>query len=296
MSRPFPLAVISDEVSQELERVVAFAKEFQLEGVEVRSLFGRAFKDLTREDARRIGETFRREGIRVAGCASPVFKCELGNASAAVEHTDIFKRSVERAVEWGCDLVRVFTFLRRSTPSTADDLKRAAGHFPKLIEAAKGSGVRIGVENEFTTLVGDGREAEAFLAALGRDGDGVGIVWDPCNVLFMTGEDRDPVGAEYERVAGRVIHLHVKDAQREKGKPPPSHCVRLGTGQVDFPGQFRQIHQRGFKGWVSLETHWREKALSAGDQHLPAGQQFSFNAEPASRICMQKLQEWLAEI
>jgi sugar phosphate isomerase/epimerase len=279
-------------VSQDIERVVTFAKEFLLEGIEVRSLFGRAFKDLTRDDVRAIGSRFGRAGLKIAGCASPVFKCPLDDPSEIRRHKDLFKRSVEHAVTWNCDLVRVFTFFRRSTPSPEDDLKRASDHFPELLDAVKGTPVRIGVENEHTTIVGTGAELSGFLSLFDPTPI-LGGVWDPCNVVFCKGSG-DPIQEDYPLVAERVLHVHVKDAKRVNGQPP-EHCSELGKGEVNFPALFAELRRRGYAGWVSLETHWRTAALSAEAQHLPGGQGFSANAEPASRICMTTLRKMLED-
>jgi sugar phosphate isomerase/epimerase len=284
MARLFPLAVISDEVSQDIVRVVSFAKEFELDGIEVRSLFGRAFKDLTKEDVRHIRSRFSDNGIKVAGCATPVFKCNIDNAQEIAEHIDIFKRSVEKAVEWDCDLLRVFTFLRKSTPSTEKELDAAASHFPKLLEAIKGTNLRIGIENEYSTIVGNGAEMSHFLKAV--NSPKLGVVWDPCNVVFMP-DTGNPVEKDYPLLADQVIHFHVKDAAR-KGHVA-EHCVEVGKGEIDFSTQLKELKQRGYKGWVSLETHWRKKELSKEAAHLPAGHAFSADAEPASRICMTNL-------
>ncbi len=285
MSYSFPLAIISDEVSQDIHRLLAFARDFQLEGIEIRSLFGRAFKDLTKKDVREIGSRLRDAGLKIAACASPVFKCHFDRPSEIMEHVDIFKRRVEKAIAWDCDLVRVFTFLRKNTPSMEDEIKYAADHFQKLIEAVKGTSIRIGVENEYTTVVGNGTELRGFFKWVRSPL--VGIVWDPCNVLFMPGTG-DPVVEDYPLIADRLIHIHVKDACREVGKPA-EHCVELGTGEVDFLKQMVLLKQQDYRGWVSLETHWRTTALSAEAQHLPAGHAFSADAESASRICMKKL-------
>jgi len=292
MPHPFPLAVISDEVSQDLQRVIAFAKEFQLEGIEVRSLFGRAFKDLTPADVRDIGSRLKEAGLKIAGCASPVFKCDIFQPAEVAKHVDLFKRSVEWAVAWKCDLVRVFAFFRKNTPSSGDDLKRAADHFPKLLDAIKGTEVRIGLENESITMAGSGAELVDFFRLV--DSPRLGVVWDPCNVVFLPGSGKsDPVANDYPMVADRVLHVHVKDAQRQDGKPP-EHCVEVGKGEVNFPVQFAELKKRNYNGWVSLETHWRTIALSAETQHLPGGQVFSADAEPASRICMLNLKKMLS--
>src|SRR5215207_6547713 len=91
------LAIITDEVSQELDEVLRFAREMQLDGIEVRSMFGRAFRDLTSDDLKRIAAGARDAGLAIAGAASPVFKCNLDAPSEIAEHVELFKRSVEAA-------------------------------------------------------------------------------------------------------------------------------------------------------------------------------------------------------
>ena len=68
-NQPFKLAILTDEVSQELDAVIAFAKELKLDGIELLSLFGRAFKDLTSEDIQQVGKAARDAGLAIAGCA-----------------------------------------------------------------------------------------------------------------------------------------------------------------------------------------------------------------------------------
>ena len=99
---------------------------------------------------------------------------------------------------------------------------------------------------------------------------------------------------EFPLVAGRVAHVHVKDARRA-GSRPADTCVELGTGDVDFRAQFSALRAGGYEGWVTLETHWRgAAALDVESQHLPAGHAFTAGAEPASRICMAHLQRMIA--
>lgn len=292
MNRWCKLAILTDEVSQELDAVIRFAKEFQLDGIEVRSLNGRAFKDLTKDDLTQIAQASKDAGLAIAGAASPVFKCNLDSDAEIAEHVELFKRSVEAAHTLSTDIVRVFAFLRRSHPATSEDLKRAASHFPKLLEIVRGTGIKIGLENEASCVVATGPETKEFLSHLQPDPQ-LTVVWDPCNVLYVPGEN-DPVKDDFPTIADRVGHVHFKDAKRENGQPAPT-CLELGTGQIDFPAQLSMLKSRGYNGWVTLETHWRNVPLDAETQHLPAGYGFSANAEPASRICMTHLQRWVDE-
>ena len=287
------LAILTDEVSQELDDVLRFAADFHLDGIEVRSLFGRAFKDLTREDLALIAKKSRDAGLAIAGAASPVFKCNLDAPEEIAAHIELFKRSVEAAQILGTDIVRVFGFLRRSHPATSDDLKRAASHFPKLLDIVRGTDIRIGIENEASCIVGNGAETAEFWKHLPPSPPQFGVVWDPCNCIYLEGTN-DPIRDDFPAVAEHVVHVHVKDAARE-GTKPALKCVELGKGSIDFPGHFRDLKTRGYHGWITLETHWRSIPLDDAIQHLPAGYGFSANAEPASRICMATLQRWVAE-
>lgn len=286
------LAILTDEVSQELDQVISFAREFHLDGIELRSLFGRAFKDLTRDDISQIRDRCAEAGIAIAGCASPVFKCDLDSQSDIDAHVDMFRRAVDTAVELNSDVVRVFTFLCRSHPATSDDLKRAASHFGRLLEAVRGTNVRVGVENEASCIVATGAETREFLSHLPNDPQ-LGVVWDPCNVLYVDGTN-DPVIDDFPLIKDRVMHVHLKDALRD-GEKAAQTCIELGSGGVNLPAQITALRELGYAGWITLETHWRQVAsLDSEVQHLPAGYSFSAGAEPASRICMTNLKRLLA--
>ena len=292
MSRWCKLSILTDEVSQDLDQVLNFAREFRLDGIEVRSLWEKAFRDLSPDQFREIRSRCDDAGLAISGCATPVFKCDLDDPSAIAEHVALFQRSVEAALILGCHVVRVFAFLRRSHPATSGDLERAASHFPQLIGIASDAGVVVGIENEASCVVASGGETREFLEHL-PPSPALGVVWDPCNVLYLE-DARPPFPDEFNEIADRIVHFHVKDAKRE-GTAAAKECVELGKGEIDFPGQLRALQHREYRGWVTLETHWRTVTLDPETQHLPAGHAFSADAEPASRIGMATLQKWIGE-
>jgi sugar phosphate isomerase/epimerase len=190
-------------------------------------------------------------------------------------------------------MVRIFTFLRRGTHSEEEHLLRAADHIAELLPIAEDAKILIGVENEASCIAGSGPETRTVMQRLPQN-PRFGVVWDPCNVLYLEGTN-DPVHEDFKTILPWLSHVHFKDAKRE-GNQPAKTCIEIGTGQVDFPGQFALLKSSGYEGWVTLETHWRSIALDAESQHLPAGYAFSANAEPASRICMGHLQRMISEI
>lgn len=292
MSTP-PFSVVSDEVSQDLPAVARFVRDFKLSGFELRSMFGHAFKDLTRAEVAEVRGLAAAEGWRIHGCATPVFKCELDDQAAIRADLDIFRRSLDVARELQCGLVRVFSFLRRPEPLTPAILERIAAHLVTLADLAAAAGVRLGMENESSCRIGSGAE----LLQLGEKlvHPSVGWIWDPCNVLYVPGE-AGPATAHFSRLAPRIVHIHVKDAARTPHAGAlPAQATPVGDGDVGWGRHLSEIRSSGYKGLLSLETHWRKKALDEKLLHLPAGHAFSAGGDEASRICMRRMVELWAE-
>jgi sugar phosphate isomerase/epimerase len=62
--------------------------------------------------------------------------------------------------------------------------------------------------------------------------------------------DSEPFPGGYEQVRDRVVHVHLKDAD-ESG-----NWTKMGTGVIDYAGQFRALAEDGYSGLLSLETHY----------------------------------------
>ena len=77
------------------------------------------------------------------------------------------------------------------------------------------------------------------------------VVWDPANA-YVAGENAFPDGFDL-LPAGSVVHVHAKDCRLKGGQP---RWMPLGTGALDWKGQLIALAESGYKGCVSLETHW----------------------------------------
>lgn len=289
MTFPNHFTIISDEISQDLPVIRAFVREFKLPGIELRSFAGRAFKDLTKEDVAAIGAAAREDGWKIFGCSTPVFKCGIDDAAGISEHREIFKRSLDVARALNSDLVRIFTFLRQPNSLEPKRLARIQEHLLGLVELAKGSGVRLGIENEHSCFVATVEEMSAVLTGL--PADSVGAIWDPCNVLYVP-EAAPPTPRNITTLAPRLFHLHVKDSIRRPPATPGALLAvgtPLGVGEVDWRAHLLALKSSGYRGMYSLETHWRVQKIDDAMLHLPAGYGFSNGGEAASRICMHNL-------
>lgn len=286
-------AFITDEASQEPREFVALAREFGLKGVELRSVFGRAFKDLTDADVRELRHILQGEGLKVHGCATPVFKCALDDTAVVAEHRELFKRSLEIAARLDCRLLRVFTFLRSPAGQPPASPARIATQLLALGELAAAAHVTIGVENELSCQVATVAESRTLLALL--PATRFGLIWDPCNILYLP-EQPLPVTAGFADLVPRIAHVHVKDAARRLFAPAgtPPLAMPVGLGDVNWRQHLGELRAAGYADLLSLETHWRVQELAQEMLHLPAGHKFSQGGLEATRVCLRNLEALLA--
>jgi sugar phosphate isomerase/epimerase len=148
------------------------------------------------------------------------------------------------------------------------------------------------VENEHSCIVATGAEVQALCAAL--PDPQFGIVWDPCNVIYVPAAT-SPATEGFAAFVSRVFHIHLKDAKRGRAAAggATATAAPLGQGDVSWPAHLKEIQQLGYRGMLSLETHWRAEELSEKELHLPAGYAFSKGGEAATRLCLEALRGWL---
>src|SRR5574337_16242 len=93
----FPIAVITDEISQDLAVAAALVKEFDGSASEIRSVWEKGPHEFDANDVVQIKRIVDDYGLRVCGIASPFYKCNFGDAEEERQHLDILRRCIEVA-------------------------------------------------------------------------------------------------------------------------------------------------------------------------------------------------------
>lgn len=275
------LAVIGDEVSQDLATVVETVAQLGFDGVEVRSIGDVPPHELTDAQLSEVRTAVTAAGLAVAGFAPPALKCRPPRTDDELTATrGLLLRAGEQARLLGAPHLRMFSFYRDGEPDPVAAARAAARVLdgvdppvPLLVE----TGTRTNTPTVAHTL--------RFLDELGRDD--IGVLWDPGNTVFGGAHDA-PFPGEYELGAAVIRHVHVKDPDGTAG------YVRLGDGSLDWPAILDRLADDGYQGYVSLETHWRiGRTLSARERDDPWGVAFSRGGYAASVECMQQLLAWV---
>lgn len=257
-----PIAAITDEFSPNLMRAIPMLKEIGMTAAELRVVNGKNIMDLSQDELRRVKEALDEAELSVVSIASPVLKCVLPNAPEvdsrfqhdifASKHTfDDQPRLTEHAFElaqlFGAKIVRVFSYWRTAEPERCFEAIVSA--LSDMGRHAADRGLTIGLENEHACNISTAAESAKVLAAVSQPN--LKLVWDPANAL-VAGEIPFPGG--YSLLpADRIAHVHAKDCHMEGHTPI---WGPLGTRHVDWKGQIAALVADGYRGYISLETHW----------------------------------------
>jgi len=282
--------VISDEVSQDLKLVAKFAKRFNLEAVELRTVWNSPPQKLLDRlsDIRRILKEY---DLKVCAIASPFFKADIDSEKEYNEHIKILKNCIELAKSLDTNIIRGFTFWRKGRYE--DYIDTILEKFAEPLEIIEKEGVILAIENEPATFVTNGRYLADFLKRV--NSKYVKAVWDPGNDIWDP-YNEVPYPDGYNYVREYIVHVHVKDGLRKGASGKPEPCP-IGEGDVDYRGQIKALIRDGYSGYISLETHWRPTAkLSEELLVKPGGAEFSEMGEAASEICIKNLIKIIEEV
>lgn len=260
---PFSLGIITDEISQDLNQALGFIVSNSLSFCELREIEGKNIMGLSPAELDHANKAIHKFHMQVSDIASPIFKWDLPEIPpqassqrdtlradfAEKDAEDLLKKSFQIARLFGAGKVRIFSYWRVEEPGKAYPhivrrLKRAAA-------LAEQNRILLVLENEFTCNVGTGKELGQML----RDVDSPWLRgnWDPSNAVVL---NETPYPDGYTYVRGVFQHVHVKDVTRDP-QTGKIAWMPVGKGVVDWRGQFRALLNDGYRGTISLETHYR---------------------------------------
>ena len=262
---PFRVAVINDEISEDFDRAChVAAREFGMEWIELRGMWNKNIVSLDSKEAAEAKRILDKYQLQVTDIASPLFKTDWPGAPKSkfspakpefnadfsfAQQDEVLERALELAKQFGTDRVRCFDFWRLK-----DQAPYRAAMNDKLREGAMKAGkknITLVLENELSCNTATGAEAAKVLSSV--KSRWLMLNWDPGNAAAR-GEKPYPDG--YELLPkDRIGHCHCKDVVRKSGDEPYD-WAKMGSGIVDWLGQFKALKRDGYRYAVSLETHW----------------------------------------
>ena len=260
----FEVGAITDEFSPDsLDRALGAMADLGMTFAELRVVGGKNIIDHSDTEIDEVRAKVEARGMRVLSIASPVLKCTLPDAPPVAPHIqqDMFssasgfddqprlaRRAFEIADRMGARVVRVFSFWRTIDPDAC--FERVASALRELADEAQKRNLIVGIENEHACNIATGAETAQLLAAV--DHPALQVIWDPANA-FVTGETPYPQGYAHLPLP-RIVHVHAKDCTVSDHAPAWGPLGEMG---IDWRGQLSALARDGYRGTISLETHWK---------------------------------------
>ncbi|MDI9469407.1 MAG: sugar phosphate isomerase/epimerase family protein [Bacillota bacterium] len=263
------LAFITDEVSQDTDTIIAFAKHHSLEGLELRSVAGTAIDRLSAAKARELAARFRDEGLELVCLASSFGKHEADESfTAELEKLD---RLIPLARIFGTKWIRGFAGFRAATvpavpPLTPELLETLATRLGSAYSRLADNGLELLLEADPSVYTSSHKKLAQLLQVLTeRYGKSpYGAIYDPGNSVYAPGGE-EPWPTAWEAIRPWLRHVHVKDAIRRRPQRADGidavgdevECLRVGDGSVNWRAVLAGLRAAGYEGWLSMETHYR---------------------------------------
>ncbi|MDR2091199.1 MAG: sugar phosphate isomerase/epimerase [Clostridiales bacterium] len=250
----FYISGFYDEAAGSLKAQIELIKKLGGGYLCPRNLNGKNIADYTAEEFERdILPTLKAEGIKLSSLGSPIGKIGLNDDAAYSAQLKKLKELVKIAAMSGCKYIRCFSFF---TDAGADGgrayspevLKKAAERFRGFLDVARGSGIILLHENE-KKIFGDIPERVLALYRELNDPN-LKLCYDASNYVQC---GADPFDA-YEKTRDYTAYYHMKDCIDGIEVP-------LGTGSGKIPEIIKDLTDRNYDGFLTLEPHTAKYAL-----------------------------------
>lgn len=255
------LSAITDEIGKTPEDSLAFAKEYGLQWIELRSVppKGKEYIYLGEPELKAAAASFRAAGLKVSFLNSSLMKYAwpgidpaprkqdteaaaakriAGGAARYEKRMEDLKNALHACQILGVDKLRVFTGTRAAEPEKY--YPRIAEIIGEMAFVAEKEKIHLLIENEGSCNVATSAESAAIMKLI--PSRWVGLNWDPQNAISRETPFPDGYATLPKK---RVLNVQFKG----KGIMPES------KEKLDWKSILQALDRDGYKYCVGLETH-----------------------------------------
>jgi sugar phosphate isomerase/epimerase len=256
------ISVMTDQLGLDFESAVKQLAEWDVGWVDLRSgIYDKGIDDVTDAEVEQAQAVLEESGLRVAclasRLASPWKEHDLWDEADWEAELRNLDRLISLAEAFQTDLLRVYAY-RKPNPKVAVDrpdleeyLEPVSQRLRQAAEVAASHDLRLVLENETFSLVGNCQEMRQVLDAVGHEA--LLACWDVANG-WACGEQPYPDG--YDQIRDRIGYVHIKGAKSQPDDPNVYGGVALvGQDDVDYETILGVLASDGYDGKMALHPH-----------------------------------------
>ena len=247
------LGVTSDEIDEDPAIAAEFLHRFGVQYAEVRNIWGKYNTAQPLDKVREARAKFDAQNVKVSIVDTAFFRGAIPSDGPALDKEwTLLDNAMDRADIFGTKLLRTFAFMPAAGASQEGGVPdRGLALLHDAARRAAKRDFRLAIENLKGSYVQIGADAAKLLASANEPN--LGLTWDPNNAA-AAGEKSFPDGYRLLNPA-RIFHVHLRDFRH---KPDGTvEWTAVGAGEFDNFAQITALRKDGFRGSLTLETHWR---------------------------------------
>lgn len=252
------ISINTDAISQDFETAVLLGLEWGIEYFELKRLYGKRIPDINDDEVHLVQKVLHENEVKLSSLAPGLFKIPLDKELIFYEAGVRFDRTIALANHLKTTSIVIFGFVRDDRHHEGEALSQIIDVLGQVAERAEREGLTLFLEND-RGLWGES-PASVYQILTGVNSPALKLNWDPGNLIGAFPEAPYPAG--YDLVREFVGHLHVKDAKASLDARKFTHAM-MGSGDVDWVGQFERLIRDGYKGYCVIEPHFGSRVSSS---------------------------------
>ncbi|WP_436853848.1 sugar phosphate isomerase/epimerase family protein [Staphylococcus caeli] len=245
MLKNIAISGFSDEISSDLETQLQKVTELGMQYISLRGIdgdnIGKYSVDRIKKD---VIPKLNKWGVSISSIGSPVGKIHVEDDTAFEEQLHTLQTLCEIANELSCKYIRIFSFYIPQDQEFDNYASVVISKLKQFASIAEQNDVILLHENEKDIFGDIARRCNTILNEVGSSH--FRAIFDFANFV-QCGEDTQ---ACYDLLADHIEYIHIKDAVYKD-----NINVVCGTGDGQIPSILKQILDKGYKGFLTLEPH-----------------------------------------
>jgi len=251
------LSIATDAISADFETAVLLGLEWGIEFFELKRVHHKRVPGISDDEVRIVQNVLRSNGVTLSTLSPGLFKIPLDDELIEQELGRKFDATIALADRLATRSIVIFGFERDNRRSEADALRQIIDVFGRVAVRAEQEGLVLFLEND-RGLWAESPEA-LYRIMTGVSSSALRLNWDPCNLIGAHPDK--PYPTCYDLVSKFVGHMHLKDATIT-ADGGVGHAM-MGSGDVDWVGQFERLYREGYKGFCVIEPHFGSRVSSS---------------------------------
>ncbi|MDP6042279.1 MAG: TIM barrel protein [Candidatus Latescibacteria bacterium] len=248
------LSVFSDDLAADWDQALQAAQKANVQGVDIRNVWGKSSKDLTDAEAKKMAQTLKATDLK-AVCLGSTYGRQfwLDDPESRKMTEETLAKMIRFCDILNTDKIRIFVLWIRGYEEdkkkwairpryNLDLLNRLVQNLEPSVKMAEQAGVKLLIENEGNSYSGTCREARLIMECI--DSPAVQCLYHP-RKTHQTGERAYPEG--YNQIRDYIQHVHMGRLD---------YCWDNTEPEVPHREALEGLVADGYDKWITIERHF----------------------------------------